>query len=101
MLRLAAVLALALAAPGSAAAAPAFPLGVAAGEVRASSAILWTSVARPGTVWAEVSADRRFRGMPSASPVYAKRTRTEAPGRGAVRNEPTGLSARPWRKRYQ
>ena len=48
------------------AAAAAFPFGVAAGEMRSDSAILWTSVARPGTVWAEVSADRRFRGMPAA-----------------------------------
>jgi alkaline phosphatase D len=64
--RLATALALALALPASAAAAPVFPLGIAAGEVRASSAILWTSVAHPGTVWAEVSADRRFRGMPTA-----------------------------------
>jgi alkaline phosphatase D len=66
VLRLAAALALVLAVPASAAAAPAFPLGVAAGEVRAESAVLWTSVARPGTIWAEVSAERRFRGMPAA-----------------------------------
>ena len=35
-------------------------------EVRADRAILWTSVARPGTCGREVSADRRFRGMPGA-----------------------------------
>jgi alkaline phosphatase D len=53
-------------APPAAAAAARFPLGVAAGEVRTDGALLWTAVSRPGVVIAEVSADRRFRGMPAA-----------------------------------
>ncbi|MGE5690753.1 MAG: alkaline phosphatase D family protein [Pseudomonadota bacterium] len=64
--RLLVLLAVALVLPSAAPAAPSFPLGVAAGDVRPDGAILWTAVARPGTVWAEVSADRRFRGMPAA-----------------------------------
>ncbi|HSC92535.1 MAG TPA: alkaline phosphatase D family protein [Gaiellaceae bacterium] len=56
----------ALVAPAAAGAAPRFPLGVAAGDVGPDGAILWAALSRPGTVWAEVSRDRRFRGMPSA-----------------------------------
>ena len=66
MPRLLAVLAAALALAPAATAAPAFPYGVAAGDVRPDGALLWTALVRPGTVWGEVSADRRFRGMPAA-----------------------------------
>ena len=49
-----------------AAEAKGFPLGVAAGEVTSTSAVLWTRAGGPGAVTLEVSRDPRFRGTPVA-----------------------------------
>ena len=62
---------LAVAAPASAAG---FRLGVAAGEVRSSSAVLWTRADRPGTVTLQVSRDRRFRRVVTNYRLRARRS---------------------------
>jgi phosphodiesterase/alkaline phosphatase D-like protein len=64
-LSLALVAALALGSAGSAAAGG-FSFGVAAGEVTASSAVVWSRADRPGAVVLELATDRGFRRATSA-----------------------------------
>jgi alkaline phosphatase D len=68
------LLATALAVPGAAAAKRgAFPWGVAAGEVRSDSAVLWSkSIAVRVPVILEVSTSRAFRGMPAARVAFPR-----------------------------
>ncbi len=50
--------------PVAASAAPqSFPLGVAAGEVTPTSAVLWTRTGRPGRVQLQLARARTFRGL--------------------------------------
>ena len=56
----AAIAVLLLAGGGEATGTVAFPYGLAAGEVTASSALLWTRPSRPGLVEVEVALDERF-----------------------------------------
>lgn len=58
---------------GSAKAATGFTLGVAAGEVRTTSAILWARAPAPGRVAVEVSTSRRFAGRLARRTVPASR----------------------------
>ncbi len=70
----AALAALPLAASGAGSAVPGFPYGVAAGEITASSALLWTRGGRAGAVRAEVSLDQGF------SRIVARAWRRAEPG---------------------
>jgi alkaline phosphatase D len=69
-----ALVALLLAAAPAAHAARGFSLGVTAGEVTASTAVLWGKAAKSGTYALQVAANRRFRGADGVS-VRARRGR--------------------------
>ncbi|MCW3065225.1 MAG: Alkaline phosphatase [Solirubrobacterales bacterium] len=78
----------ALAVPASSAAAG-FTLGVAAGDVSASSAVLWAHAGRTGAVTVEVASDRRFRHVAARARTRAARSH-DLTVRAVVRRLPAG-----------
>jgi alkaline phosphatase D len=81
----------ALAVPASSSAASGFTLGVAAGDVSASSAVLWAHAGRTGAVTVEVASDRRFRHVAARARTRAARSHdltVRAPVRGLVAGRP-------------
>ncbi len=77
-----------LAAPALSQTGPAFPYGVAAGDVTATTAVLWTRPERPDTVTLEVSTDGGFASMLRQSPAAPALERG-----GVVAVTVTGLAA--------
>jgi alkaline phosphatase D len=75
LLAFAAALTLGAVAPGGAHAAPGFQYGVAAGEVRAHSAHIWTRSDTTGRVRAQVATDRRFREVVARATRRARESR--------------------------
>jgi phosphodiesterase/alkaline phosphatase D-like protein len=79
-------LALGLLAPGAHAAGPPFGLGVAAGDVTSSSAILWTRLDTPGPVLLKLSRDRQLVSCARSGP-------SPAGGPGVIRRALTATVA--------
>jgi alkaline phosphatase D len=72
--RTASILVAALAAFPSAASARGFSLGVAAGDVTSSTALIWTRAGHTGTVRVEVAGDKRFHHMVARGSVRARKS---------------------------
>jgi alkaline phosphatase D len=89
------VLALGLCVPATAAAAPPFSLGVAAGDVKSSSVILWTRADTPGPVGLKLARDASAVSCAAAGGdgVVQRTLTAAAPSDNAVRTTVSGLRA--------